>query len=120
MLSKDSVDGDQTGSIGHAAVPADAKAEQPSAADLVYARAVASDLLARGGKDTSLPWQNPDTGAGGNITPLATSYDDGGLPCRDFLASYVHGESQVWLEGAACRTSQGRWQVKSLEPLKRG
>ena len=48
-------------------------------------------MLARGGKDASVPWQNPQTGAGGNITPLATSYSEGGLPCRDFLASYVHG-----------------------------
>jgi hypothetical protein len=24
-----------------------------------------------------------------------------------------------WLQGAACRTSQGNWEVKSLKPLKR-
>ena len=64
--------------------------------------------------------QNPQTGAGGNITPLATSYSEGGLPCRDFLASYVHGGSQAWLQGAACRTSHGKWEVKSLKPLKPG
>ena len=40
--------------------------------DLAYARAAVSDALARAGKDSSVPWQNPDTGAGGNITPLAT------------------------------------------------
>ena len=55
--------------------------------DLAYARAAVSDALARAGKDTSVPWENPDTGAGGNITPLATSYTEGGLSCRDFLAS---------------------------------
>ena len=30
-------------------------------------------------KDSSVPWENPHTGAGGNITPLAASYSEGGL-----------------------------------------
>lgn len=88
--------------------------------DLAYARAAVSDALARAGKDTSVPWQNPDTGAGGNITPLATSYTEGGLSCRDFLASYVHGGSQDWLQGAACRTEAGAWEIRRLKPLGRG
>jgi len=91
-----------------------------SDADLAYARAAASDALARGGKDSSVPWQNPETGAGGNITPLATSYSEGGRPCRDFLASYVHGGSQDWLQGAACRTADGAWEVRRLKPLGSG
>ncbi len=95
-----------------------ADASPPPEEDLAYARAVASDVLARAGKDASVPWQNPQTGAGGNITPLATSYREGGLPCRDFLTSYVHDGSQDWLQGAACRTSRGTWEVKRLKPLK--
>ncbi len=87
-----------------------------SEADLAYARAVIPDALARGGKDNSVPWQNPRTGAGGNVTPLETSYNEGGLSCRGFLASYVHGDSHDWLQGAACRTSRG-WEVKSLKTL---
>ena len=76
--------------------------------------------LARAGKDSSFPWENPDTGAGGNITPLATSYTEGGLSCRDFLASYVHGGSQDWLQGAACRTEAGAWEIRRLKPLGSG
>ena len=90
----------------------------PANGDLAYARAAASDVLARAGKDSSVPWQNPQTGASGNIMPLDTSYSEGGLPCRDFLASYVHGASQDWLQGAACRTAGGTWQVTRLTPLK--
>jgi surface antigen len=121
LLAKDDADGDQTGSISR---PGDAAGRiadaAPSAeADLVYARAAASEVLARSGKDASVPWQNPNTGAGGNITPLATAYSEGGVPCRDFLASYAHGGTEDWLQGAACRTSQGNWEVKSLKPLKR-
>ena len=88
--------------------------------DLAYARAAVSDALARAGKDSSFPWENPDTGAGGNITPLATSYTEGGLSCRDFLASYVHGGSQDWLQGAACRTEAGAWEIRRLKPLGSG
>ena len=117
MFSKNDSDTETTGSIvrpgGDAAVAA-----TPSQADLAYASAAASDVLSRGGRDASVPWQNPQTGAGGNITPLATAYSEGGVPCRDFLASYVHGQSQDWLQGAACRTASGAWQVKSLKPLK--
>ena len=51
---------------------------------------------------------------------LPPSYSEGGLPCRDFLASYVHGGSQDWLQGAACRTASGSWEVKRLKPLKPG
>jgi hypothetical protein len=121
LLSKDDADGDQTGSISR---PGDqtrhlADASPPSEIDLAYARAAASDVLAHGNRDSSVPWQNPNNGASGNITPLASSYTEGGNPCRDFLASYRHGGSEDWLQGAACRTAQGNWEVKSLKPLKR-
>jgi surface antigen len=95
-------------------------ASSPAEADLAYARAVAADALARDVRDASTPWENPRSGAGGNITPLAGSYTNGDLFCRDFLASYVHGQSQAWLQGEACRTEQGKWQVKSLKPLRQG
>jgi 17 kDa outer membrane surface antigen len=118
LASKRGADGEQTGALGQAAHEADAV--PPPEADLAYARAVAADALARGGKDDSVPWHNPDTGAGGNITPLATSYGEGAFTCRDFLASYVRGQREAWLQGEACRTSHGRWEVKSLTPLTRG
>ncbi len=120
LTANDHPDLEQTGSIDHPGGRAGqaAAAAQPTEFDLAYARAAASDVLARGGKDNSVPWQNPQTGAGGNITPLAASYSEGGTPCRDFLASYVHGQSEAWLQGAACRTAGGKWEVKSLKPLK--
>ena len=122
LFSKADADVEQTGSTVR---PADrtghtATAAPPSEVDLAYARAVAADVLAHGAKDSSIPWANPHTGAGGNITPLAASYSEGAFTCRDFLASYVRGESEAWLQGAACRTQQGKWEVKSLKPLKQG
>ena len=60
----------------------------PTESDLVFARTAASDVLTKGDKDTSQPWQNPETGARGSVTPLAQAYANGdGRTCRDFLAS---------------------------------
>src|SRR4029077_8122275 len=103
LLAKDDADGDVTGSISRPGEAGGRTADAAPAAetDLAYARAAASDALARSGKDASVPWQNPNTGAGGNITPLASSYFEGGAPCRDFLASYAHGGTEDWLQGAA-------------------
>lgn len=120
-FSKADADVEQTGSISRTS---QRTAEAPTAAvpsetDLVYARAVATEALARGAKDSSVPWENPNTGAGGNITPLA-AHNEGGFACRDFLASYVLGQAQAWLEGEACRTERGKWEVRSLKPLKQG
>ena len=92
---------------------------QLSEGDLNHARAAATDVLSRGGKDASAPWENPDTGARGTVTPVASVYKQDGLTCRDFLASYIRGESQAWLQGEACRKAAGAWEVKSLKPLKR-
>ena len=118
LVSRDDADVETTGSIARPPGPTIRAAAGPTEGDLAYARAAASEALARGAKDSSVPWQNPQTGAGGNITPLDTSYSEGGLPCRDFLASYVHGAAQDWLQGAACRSASGTWEVTRLKPLK--
>lgn len=120
LVSQDDTDVTTTGAVTQPtdrAVPV-AIRSGPAEADLAYARAAASNVLASGGKDASVPWQNPQTGASGNITPLDTAYREDGQPCRDFLASYMHGPAQDWLQGAACRTSSGAWEVMRLTPLK--
>jgi surface antigen len=88
-----------------------------STLDLAYARAAAANALARGGDRNSVPWRNPLTGVGGSITPLASSHIEGGLPCRDFLATYGQGATYGWLQGSGCRTKRGAWEVTSLKPL---
>jgi surface antigen len=123
LVSTDESAPQVTGSINasdKAASGPPAKASPQADLDLAYARAAATEALSRGSRDASLPWQNPHSGARGNITPLATSYSEAGLACRDFLASYMHGEAQDWLEGAACRTASGTWEIKRLKPLKSG
>ncbi len=121
LVSTDESGPQVTGAINPSANPSSATLSKNSSQaelDLAYARAAAAEALSRGSRDASLPWQNPHSGARGNITPLATSYSEAGMACRDFLASYLHGESQDWLEGAACRTTSGAWEVRRLKPLK--
>jgi 17 kDa outer membrane surface antigen len=93
-------------------------AEPPAEGDLAIARAAVSELLTKGGKDVSLPWENPSTGARGTVTPLATAYNQDGATCRDFLASYVKNGSESWLQGEACRAGRGKWEVRNLRPWK--
>jgi len=119
---KDDEKAEYTGSIKPAATRPQAvkpAADAPAASDLAIARATASEVLAKGGKDTSMPWENPQTGARGTITPIATAYDQDGFTCRDFLASYVRNGSESWLQGEACRLHQGRWEVRNLKPWQR-
>lgn len=92
----------------------------PPETDLVFARAAASEVLGRGGKDSSTAWENPQTGARGTVTPIASAYSQDGRICRDFLASYVHAGSESWLQGEACRAGRsGKWEVRKLAPWKR-
>ena len=105
-------DRDVTGSIGAA------EASTPTDTDLAFARNAASDVLTKGDKDSSQPWENPETGARGSVTPLAQAYSSDGRTCRDFLASYVNGRSESWLQGAACQSNQGRWEIHSLKPWR--
>ena len=104
-------DVEQTGSLSRINLPPEV--------DLAYARKVAVDALARNeSRDDSVPWQNPNTGAEGNITPLGSPSKTGTFTCRDFLASYFHGQTQVWLRGEACRIKHGSWAVLRLQPVK--
>jgi hypothetical protein len=94
-------------------------AQLPPDADLAYARVAASAVLRRGEKDTSMPWENPHTGTRGTVTPIATAYTQDGRTCRNFLASFVSGNSQSWLQGEACKQQQGEWEVRTLKPWNR-
>jgi hypothetical protein len=90
----------------------------PTDTDLAFTRNAASDVLTRGDKDASQPWENPETGARGSVTPLAQAYSSEGRTCRDFLASYVKGDSESWLQGAACQSGRGQWEIHTLKPWR--
>jgi surface antigen len=109
-------DSDVTSSIG----AAQSEGPAPTEGDLAFARNAASDVLTKGDKHSSQPWENPETGARGSVTPLAQAYSSEGHTCRDFLASYVNGASESWLQGEACQSGQGRWEIHTLKSWKQG
>jgi hypothetical protein len=106
-------DVDYTGSVAKSASNQDPTL--PPEHDLVAARAAVSEVLSKGGKDTSLSWENPRTGARGTVTPIASAYSQDGQTCHDFLASYIRDGSESWLQGEACRAKQGRWEVRHMK-----
>jgi surface antigen len=108
---------DVTGALGQPP----ASPPVPTESDLAFARTAASDVLTKGDKDSSQPWENPETGARGSVTPLSQAYaSENGRTCRDFLASYVNGRSESWLQGAACKAGHGRWEIHTIKPWTRG
>src|SRR5262249_23290533 len=114
---------DTTGSIdpvGNAMAAMEPQITGMPDADLVLARAPATDVLSQGGKDVSQDWANRATGARGSVTRLPSSYTENGNPCREFLVSHVQGKAETWLQGDACRFATGQWQVRSLKPWRRG
>ena len=106
-----------TGSI--AAKQVKAETPLPPETDLAFARAAASELLRRGQKDASIPWENPKSGARGTVTPIASAYRSEGRTCHDFLASYVTDTAQSWLQGEACKEQKGAWEVRAFKPWNR-
>ena len=91
----------------------------PKGRDLLLTHAAVRDALSRGGKDISLPWENPQTGARGTVTPLKAAYNQDGQTCQDFLASYVREGAESWMQGEACRAGKGTWEVRTLTAWRR-
>jgi surface antigen len=116
MFGQDNAKSEVTGSVAPNAKTAGAA---PADVDLAYARAAATEALGIDGKTTSVPWENPQTGARGTVTPLASAYTQDGFVCRDFLASYVRQGIESWLQGEGCRVHEGRWEIRAMRPWKK-
>jgi hypothetical protein len=110
---------DRTGSIGAPRTVALLPTGTATETDLVFARMAIVDVLQRGSKDVSAPWENPTSGARGTVTPVASAYARDGSTCHDFLASYLRQGAESWWQGEACLVHKGKWQVMSLRPWAR-
>ena len=110
-------DSSLTGALLQPAAPAiKPVADLPPEGDLVIARAAVSEVMSKGGKDTSVSWENPKTGARGTVTPIAAARSEDGVTCHEFLASFEREGSSSWMQGEACRANKGKWEVRSLKP----
>lgn len=61
----------------------------------------------------SVPWNNPNSGHGGTVTPVRTFQEPNGTYCREYQTMItVDGQAQRG-HGTACRMPDGSWQVQS-------
>jgi hypothetical protein len=109
-------DASATGALQPPAPAVKPVAGLPSEGDLVIARAAVSEVMSRGGKDASVTWENPQTGARGTVTPIATARSEDGMTCHEFLASFERDGSSSWMQGEACRADKGKWEVRTMKP----
>ena len=77
------------------------------------------EALGQKEEGTSIPWQNPNTGSRGTVTPVAAAYIKDGFACRNFIASHVGDGRESWYEGTACRIHRGEWEIRSTRPLEK-
>jgi surface antigen len=70
----------------------------------------AQQVLENNRVDQTATWTNPDTGAEWAMTPTRT-FRRGERPCREFeTVVRVEGEAHV-VDGVACRTDDGEWEI---------
>ena len=81
--------------------------------------AALKEALGQKEEGASIPWQNPDTGSRGTVTPVASAYIKEGFACRNFIASHVGDGRESWYEGTACRIHRGEWEIRSTRPLQK-
>lgn len=82
-----------------------------SPADWNYARGALGLALTSNETGPPVPWANPDTGARGNFAPSAAAIQAEGRTCRDFVATRSERGKEVQLQGRACRTAEGQWDI---------
>ena len=59
----------------------------------------------------TVPWQNPDSGHAGSITPTKTYQDGSGKYCREYTQTVKIGNKEEKAYGTACRQEDGHWQI---------
>jgi len=68
------------------------------------------DVLVRGKDGESSHWENPKTGAHGDLTPRA-SFERAGQPCRDLeVANSAKGRDNRMIL-TLCKQADGEWKI---------
>lgn len=61
--------------------------------------------------NTSTPWRNPDSGNGGELTPVETYQAKSGQYCREYRQTVWVGGKEQQAYGTACRQPDGSWKI---------
>jgi hypothetical protein len=88
-----------------------------SSTDWVYARGALGLALTGPENTPPVPWANPDTGSRGNFAPSAPAELRNGVTCRPFIASRTEKAAEQRIEGTACRTAEGHWDISAVKPV---
>jgi len=80
-------------------------------ADMAYYNRTSQQALETSQPGESLPWQNPETGNSGSITPSNYYKTASGGYCREYSQTITVGGRQQQGYGTACRQPDGTWQI---------
>lgn len=69
------------------------------------------------GVEGPLMWANPQSGAQGRVTNVASISDPDGTPCRSFDTTINAVDGLRAMHGIACRRADGAWTVDGLAPV---
>jgi surface antigen len=84
-------------------------------ADQAYAAQTTGQALEYNKSYEQSTWQNPDSGHSGSVTPVRTSYNDAGQPCREYQQTVTVGGKTETAYGTACRDANGDWRIVSQD-----
>ena len=82
-------------------------------ADMQYYNQTSQKAFETAQTGQSLPWNNPQSGNSGSITPAAPYKNDNGQYCREFTQKITVGGKTESGYGTACRQPDGSWQIVS-------
>lgn len=82
-------------------------------ADLNYYHRTSQKALERGQPGQTFPWQNPQSGVGGSITPSGYFQNSQGEYCREYTQTITIDGRLEEGHGVACRQPDGRWRIQS-------
>ncbi|MBI2235591.1 MAG: glycine zipper 2TM domain-containing protein [Magnetospirillum sp.] len=80
-------------------------------ADEMYANRAGQQAFETAPMGRPIAWNNPDSGAYGNITPTRTFQAAPSQYCREYHQTVVVGGQQQESYGTACRQPDGSWKV---------
>jgi surface antigen len=82
-------------------------------ADMTYYDRTSQRALETAQAGQTLPWNNPQSGNSGTITPATPYQNDSGQYCREFSQQITVGGKTEKGFGTACRQPDGSWQIVS-------
>ena len=80
--------------------------------DMMYYDRTSQRALETAQPGQTLPWENPQTGVSGTVTPSSYYKTDAGQYCREYTQTISVGGRVEEGYGVACRQPDGSWKIK--------